>query len=152
MVLEGGLHEELNIYIYIYIITLLPWRQCQDLGRTEFGKVFLDTVAKPIYITRITRGTALVELQDEDYLKYLHMCSICDPEKIFLASKFSYLLFPSPLIKLKLGLQIGGTATSKQGTAVISYLLQSSSLALLCLLPANFAKILGQNHVAERNR
>jgi hypothetical protein len=36
------------------------------------------------------------------------MCSICDPEKIFLASKFSYLLFPSPRIKLKLGLQIGG--------------------------------------------
>jgi hypothetical protein len=76
MVLEGGLHEELNIYIYIYInkITSLPWRQRQDLGRTEFGKVFLDTVAKPIYITRIIRGTALVELQDEDYLKYLHMC------------------------------------------------------------------------------
>jgi hypothetical protein len=33
--------------------------------------------------------------------------SVCDPAKMFLTSKFSYLLFlPTPPIKLKLGLQI----------------------------------------------
>jgi hypothetical protein len=36
-------------------------------------------------------------------------CSVCDPAKTFLTSKFSYLLFFAiPPIKLKLGLQIGG--------------------------------------------
>jgi hypothetical protein len=40
--------------------------------------------------------------------EHFQQCSVCDPAKIFLTSKFSNLLFPTPAIKLKLGLQIGG--------------------------------------------
>jgi hypothetical protein len=40
--------------------------------------------------------------------EHFQQCSIRDPEKIFLTSKFSKLLFPTLAIKLKLGLQIGG--------------------------------------------
>jgi hypothetical protein len=83
-------------------------------------------------------------------LEHLHQCSVCDPAKIFLMSKFYLLTFfqPHP-IKLKLGLQIGGRlliathlepsnylANQKQGAAnkydltVFIRLFQGSSRAL----------------------
>ncbi len=68
-----------------------------------------------------------------------HLQLLCDSAKIFLPSKFIYLFIPTPPIKLKLGLQIGGSllianhldqslwlANQKQGAAVGSYLLHSS--------------------------
>jgi hypothetical protein len=43
-------------------------------------------------------------------LEHLHQRLVCDHPKIFLTSKFlvTSLFFPTPLIKLKLGLQVGG--------------------------------------------
>jgi hypothetical protein len=43
--------------------------------------------------------------------EHLQWFSVCDPAKIFLTSKFSY-FFPTPPIKLKLGLQIGVRQTT----------------------------------------
>jgi hypothetical protein len=40
--------------------------------------------------------------------EHFWQCSVCDPAKIFLTSKFSNLLFPTPAVKLKLGLEIDG--------------------------------------------
>ncbi len=95
-----------RIFLYINKITSLPWRQRQDLGRTEFGKVFLDTVAKPIYHTnytrhRISRITRWRLLKVSPYVLNMRPWKNTHPS-------FNYLIFPSPLIKLKLGLQIGG--------------------------------------------
>jgi hypothetical protein len=42
------------------------------------------------------------------HLEHLQECSVGDPAKIFLTSKFSYLLFPNPTHKTKIGMQIGG--------------------------------------------
>jgi hypothetical protein len=39
-------------------------------------------------------------------LEHPQRCSICDPAKIFLTSKFSYLLFSNQPVKLKLGLEM----------------------------------------------
>jgi hypothetical protein len=40
------------------------------------------------------------------YLEHEQKCSVCDPAKIFFTSKFSYLLFCNPPLKLKLRQQI----------------------------------------------
>jgi hypothetical protein len=43
-------------------------------------------------------------------LEHLHQCSVCDPAKIFLTSKFSYLLLSNPTHKTKTStLQRGGS-------------------------------------------
>jgi hypothetical protein len=41
--------------------------------------------------------------------EHLHQRSVCDPANIFLTSKFLLTnFFPTPHIKLKMGLQVGG--------------------------------------------
>jgi hypothetical protein len=39
-------------------------------------------------------------------LEHPQRCSVCDPAKIFVTSKFSYLLFSKQPVKLKLGLEM----------------------------------------------
>ncbi len=41
-------------------------------------------------------------------LEGLQLCSVCDRAQVFFTSKFSYFLFYNPIVKLKLGQQIGG--------------------------------------------
>jgi len=94
--------------------------------------------------------------------------SICDPAKIFLTSKFSYLLLMTPPIKLITGwLPIGGklliahhlhqslwSTNQKQGAAVRSYLLHSSLAGeqLCCaFLPAS-ANMQEKNHFLNPNQ
>jgi hypothetical protein len=83
-----------------------------------------------------------------DTLKHPQRCSVFDPAKIFLTSKFICFFFPpTPSIQLKLEPQIGGRllianhldqslwlVDEKQGAAVRSYLLHSSlaSVRLCC--------------------
>jgi len=94
----------------------------------------------------------------------LQWCSVCDPAKIFLTSKFSYLLFSNPTHKTKSGTaNRRETTNSKSPRPIImfglsetesnSQILSIMCQALLCLLPhsANYAKMLGQNHFAEPN-
>jgi hypothetical protein len=57
-------------------------------------------------------------------LEHLQRYSVCDPAKIFLTSKFSYLLFSNPTHKTKLELlQIGGRLL------IATHLVQSNYLA-----------------------
>jgi hypothetical protein len=94
----------------------------------------------------------------------LQWCSVCDPAKIFLTSKFSYLLFSNPTHKTKTGtpnrrettnstpprpIIMFGLSETGSNSQIIFIMCQ----ALLCLLPhsANYAKMLGQNHFAEPN-
>jgi len=71
-------------------------------------------------------------------LEGLQLCSVCNLAKIFFTSKFSYFFFYNPIIKLKLGQQIGGKplianhldhsvwwANQKHWVAVKSYFLHS---------------------------
>ncbi len=71
-------------------------------------------------------------------LEGLQVCSVCDLAKIFFTSTFSYFVFYNPIIKLKLGQQIGGKllianhleqsvwwANQKHWVAVKSYFLYS---------------------------
>jgi hypothetical protein len=78
-------------------------------------------------------------LHNNQYLEHPHRCSLCEPGKIFLTSKFSYLLFCDPTHKTEMrtayrcellianhmdqSLWLGN---QKQGAAVRSYLLHSS--------------------------
>jgi hypothetical protein len=50
-----------------------------------------------------------VKCHATNFLEHLQWCSVCDPAKIFFASKFSYILFCNPTThKTKTGQQIGG--------------------------------------------
>jgi hypothetical protein len=68
-------------------------------------------------------------------LEHLHRCSVCDPAKIFLTSKFSYLLFFNPAHKVKLGQQIRErlTTNSKPPGAIIMTG-RSETLSRWCLI------------------
>ncbi len=104
-------------------------------------------------------------------LEQLQQCSVCDPTKILLTSKLSYLLSSTLPIKFKLILQIGGrllianeppvptTAIGQSETGsssqIIFYLLLFGRCTIfLCLLPAseNGAKLLHPTHCAQPNQ
>jgi hypothetical protein len=102
-------------------------------------------------------------------LEHPHRCSVCYPAKIFLTSKFSYLLFLAiPVIRLKGGLQIVGTTNCKPAGPIIIIsqsktghstqiilitLFSSRCTTLLCFLPvsANWANVQEKNHFPEPN-
>ncbi len=91
------------------------------------------------------------------FLEHPLWCSVCDPAKIFLTFKFSYLLFCNPTHKTETGtanrweLLIANhldniwLANRKQGPAVRSYLLHSSitgaQFCCACYQPEQFDQI-----------
>jgi hypothetical protein len=86
--------------------------------------------------------------------EHLQQCSVCDPAKIFLTSKFSCLLFPTPTIKLKLGLQMGGRLQITTHLDQANYLANQQQL----LFAVPFTSLSKQcknpgpkNHFAEPN-
>jgi len=62
-------------------------------------------------------------------LEGLQLCSVCDLAKIFFTSKFSYFLIYNPIIKLKLGQQIGGKPLIANPPGAISVMGQSETLS-----------------------
>ncbi len=87
-------------------------------------------------------------------------CSVCDPAKIFLKSKISYLLFFSnPTHKTKTGtakrwetISSNPHSPIKLSNQSINQSINNRCYALLCLLLASACgKMLGQNHFAEPN-
>jgi hypothetical protein len=65
----------------------------------------------------------------------LKLCQVCDPPKMFLTSKFSYLLFSNPThyIQLELGVQMGGrllTATHLEQSNYLANQQQASSFSM----------------------
>jgi hypothetical protein len=77
-------------------------------------------------------------------------------QKIFLTSKFSYLLFfPTPCIKLKLGLQIGGRLLIATHLDQSNYLTNQQQVLVLAVPFTSLSKLckmLGQNRFAEPNQ
>jgi hypothetical protein len=81
--------------------------------------------------------------------------AVCGPAKIFLTSKFSYLLFSNPTHKLDLGLQIGGRlliATHQDQSNYPANQQQLLGVAVPFTSLIKLCKVLARNHLAEPNQ
>jgi len=81
---------------------------------------------------------------------HLQWCSVCDPAKVFLTSKFSYLLFSNPAHQTKTG------TANRWRLLIATHLDQSNYLAnqqqdLDFAVSFTSLSILGQNNFAEPN-
>jgi hypothetical protein len=65
--------------------------------------LYLKIILHPSYYVEI-----ITELEMGILLEHLQQCSVRDSEKIFLHQSIVIYFFPTPLINLKLALQIGG--------------------------------------------
>jgi hypothetical protein len=97
-----------------------------------------------------------ITLQVLNSFDHLQWCSVCNPAKISLTSKFTFSLFPTPPIKSKTGTANRWETSNKNSPGPIKLSSQSTAGVRLCcsFLPASAShrKMLGQSHFAEPNQ
>jgi hypothetical protein len=93
---------------WIGLQTQTQCRTLPQLPQLVSPKILLLHLQFPLHLLQSTRRRTPAVYTRYPHCQIISTSAQYDPAKIFLASKFSYYSFPTPPIKLKLGLQTGG--------------------------------------------